>query len=44
MDICSIIKENGIISGSITVIIKDGIPLQIDVNKQVYRRKKKVNK
>jgi hypothetical protein len=38
--IINIIEENGIESGSITVIIKDKVPLQINIDKQVYRRVK----
>ena len=38
--IINIIEENGIESGSITVIVKDNVTLQINIDKQVYRRVK----
>jgi len=38
--IINIIEENGIESGSINVIVKDHVPLQINIDKQVYRRVK----
>ena len=38
--IINIIEENGIESGSITVTVKDNVPLQINIDKQVYRRVK----
>ena len=39
-DIYSAIQDNKITNGNISIVVKDGIILTVDIKKQVYKRGK----